>query len=197
MSGFDEIIAQIYSDAKSEIDKLKEDNQKEVDNIILFAKEKANGIITKTKEEAVNEQKLELEKLESKNATLVRDLELSEYQNYVSSLYDKAKIVLSNLEKEKYKEVFIPLLKSSLEDSFVANKEYTIIFAKNVSVSGEELLKDLKISCKIENSDKISSGFIISTNEFEINCSGEKLIEQQRKRTENEVYSCIFGNMEK
>lgn len=192
MNGIEEIINRIKEDSKLEEQEKRNENAQEIKKILDEAGEKIEKISNETLEIIEKETKVETSKLELKLSTLKRDIELTAKQDYVNSLYKRAAEKLATLDSEEYTSIFAPLLKEALSDPFIKDKTSIVVFPKNVKTSPEELLKKAGVKVDYTLSDNLSSGFIVKTDEVEIDCSGDKLVSQSKRSSEKKVIKTLF-----
>lgn len=191
MNGIEEIINRIKEDSKLEEQAKKTENAEEIKKILEEADSKIEEISAQTLDIIEKETKTETAKLELKLSTLKRDIELTAKQDYVNSLYRRAAEKLAGLDSETYASVFAPLLKEALSDPFIKGKKVQVTFAKT-KTTAEELLEKAGMKADYEYSDSLSSGFIVKTDEVEIDCSGDRLINQSRRSSEKKVIKTLF-----
>lgn len=180
MGGLEKITEQIIKKANDE-----------AELIINDAKEKALAISNESKKE-INELfknnqniiKNDCEKIMSMAQSQDRQRERSELlkarSEVIETIISDAKKAITEMEKDKYKEVLLKILKNSMTES-----EGEIIFSKNdIKLVDDDFIKKIKDLSKgkltvLKETQNIENGFIIRYGKIEQNCSIESIFEEK------------------
>lgn len=180
MGGLEKITEQIIKKANDE-----------AEFIINDAKEKALAIGNESKKEidelVLNNQntiKNDCEKIMSMAQSQDRQTERSELlkarSEVIETIISDAKKAITEMEKDKYKEVLLKILKNSMTES-----EGEIIFSKNdIKLVDDDFIKKIKDLSKgkltvLKETQNIENGFIIRYGKIEQNCSIESIFEEK------------------
>lgn len=180
MGGLEKITEQIIKKANDE-----------AELIINDAKQKALAISNESKKE-INELfknnqniiKNDCEKIMSMAQSQDRQRERSELlkarSEVIETIISDAKKAITEMEKDKYKEVLLKILKNSMTES-----EGEIIFSKNdIKLVDDDFIKKIKDLSKgkltvLKETQNIENGFIIRYGKIEQNCSIESIFEEK------------------
>ena len=183
MSNLERLIQKILEDAKIEADKIKEEADKKRKEIIHEQEIKGNkekGIyLEKAREEIQSLENLILSEAQMN----VRDGLLKVRQDMLDKAFDLAKDKLANLGDKEY----IDFIKKKLEEFDLKGNE-TLVVAKERL----ELVKSLGLKLEISETQTVTSGFILLTENVNYNFSFDSLIEFQREDLEAEIAKVLF-----
>lgn len=183
MSNLKRLIQKILDDAKIEAGKIKEEADEKSNEIIHEQEVKAN----KEKEIYLEKAREEVQSLEnlilSEAQMNVRDSLLRARQDMLDKTFDLAKDKLAKLGDKEYTD----FIKRKLEALDLKGNE-TLVVAKERF----ELVKSLGLKLEISETQAVTSGFILLTENVNYNFSFDSLIEFQREDLEAEIAKVLF-----
>ncbi|MGN1094781.1 MAG: V-type ATP synthase subunit E [Eubacteriales bacterium] len=193
MNGIEKIISRIEDDARAAEERDNLAAGEKIAGIIKNADEKAEKSAADARKRADEREGELLLHAQEARATEKRDIILRAKSELIDKAFEKALMSFDDMEEDKYTSVFSAMLSASLEDKSLVGKK-TVVFSKNEKYA-EALLK--AASCPSDVSYKktgdFKAGFIVKTDEIEINCTAEKLILSKRDSLCAEVFSILFG----
>lgn len=188
-------------------DKIKNDAQREADEILAKAKAQAEAVTKKTKEEndavkASFDKRFEAEKPEIfKRREIVANLDVKKMmlqsgRDLIQDVYTTALDKMSKLGKDEYLSLAESLLKQAVEtkeeilllsaDEKFINQAWIDAFNKN---------NNAQLTISEEKAD-IVGGFILVKGKIRTNCSWDMLIQVAQEKNEGAVIERLFKSAE-
>ena len=175
------------------LDSIKEDAQKEADDILSKAKNQGQEIIntreTEAKKEAEdlvanaqNQAELLIKNSEITANREARDIKIKSQNDVVASVLEKLKEELKDISDEDYKTYVL----KSLDKMKVNNAEILLQKGKE-NLFSEEELKGLKLS-----SETVEEGFVIRSGKIEYDSRFSYLIDYKKDELERKIVEEIF-----
>jgi len=193
-NGIDAIIARIEQDTDEYIAKMTEEHNKTLKSIEDEKNGKISEIKSETEKTVNSERSAAMESVSRRADATSRDMLLSEKTRILDEVFAKAEERLVSMEGEEYVSFFAPMLKKAWEGSGVRLEDILLIFPEKGKVDPEKVIEKSGLGkVKFEKTGKFEAGFIVSTEEFELDCSSHTLIYNNRERLESKVTSVLFA----
>lgn len=196
MSNLNNLTSKIISDAKLKAKETSDNAHKEESRILnesrAEAQAKKDSILQKAKQEAVTRR----ERILSNASLEVRNNKLKAKQEIIDKVFKEAVKRVSNLsagEYENFVKNYILSLNISGDEEIIESENGKIPqdLLKNINSSLKEKGRKGELVVSTKKRD-IGSGFILSKNGIEINCTFEALVLSLRDELENHVVSALF-----
>lgn len=194
----EDIIKKIESETETKINKFLSSAREEEGNILTQAGNEAEKIKEKTitagKEEIANRKNRQISAvtLEAQKKLL------AEKQKIIAEVYEEVLKKLGTLAKDKYREllrILILKLAGGGEEIIIADNEKTKIDNNFLKDLNRELQKAGKKPLTLSFTNRnIPGGFILRSQQVEINVSFPLLIRSLREKTEFPVIGILFSN---
>lgn len=198
MEGIAKIKATILEEAQEEKQKLLENARVQAQDIRAKYKNKAEEILNDILEKAnraAEEKKrriLSMAQLENRKALLQAK------QQIIDEVFEKAKAKLKNMSDEDYRNLIAEMLLKSVvtgnEEVVISEDDKNRITPDFIKKINEKLksmgkLGNLRIS---ETPGKMIGGLILKSEDMEINCTFDSLINMEREELETEIAKILF-----
>ncbi len=198
MEGIAKIKATILEEAQEEKQKLLENARVQAQDIRAKYKNKAEEILNDILEKAnraAEEKKrriLSMAQLENRKALLQAK------QQIIDEVFEKAKAKLKNMSDEDYRNLIAEMLLKSVvtgnEEVVISEDDKNRItpdFIKKINEKLKSMGKqgNLRIS---ETPGKMIGGLILKSEDMEINCTFDSLINMEREELETEIAKILF-----
>ncbi|AEE92206.1 V-type proton ATPase subunit E [Tepidanaerobacter acetatoxydans Re1] len=198
MEGIAKIKATILEEAQEEKQKLLENARAQARDIRAKYENKAEEILNDILEKAnraAEEKKrriLSMAQLENRKALLQAK------QQIIDEVFEKAKAKLKNMSDEDYSNLIAEMLLKSVvtgnEEVVISEDDKNRItpdFIKKINEKLKSMGKqgNLRIS---ETPGKMIGGFILKSEDMEINCTFDSLINMEREELETEIAKILF-----
>ena len=194
MNGIEKITQRIGADAQAEIDRVLGEARAEAEKIL--AKYKAQAEAEAADLDAKN-QKAAAEREERLPGTAqmeARKAALAAKQEMVEKAYDLALQKLCSLPEEKYAAVLAELLlqasSTGAEEVIFSEKDRRKVGKAAVEKANKDGGKQLTLSGETR---PIQGGFILRSENVEVNCAFDTLVRLQKAETEGEVVKKLFA----
>ena len=221
MNGIDKITAKITQDVQAEIDRLNDETEAKVSEILSTARiqaEKESAEILERGKKAAAERQ---ERLESAAQMETRKLTLAAKQEVLGEAFDLALKKLCTLPEKEYialltnlaveasttgqeKIVFSPKDRSRIGKQVVLNANSILAKKRSAAPASDskvgnllgKVLKDAPAAglTMAQETRKIQGGFIMLDGDVEVNCAFETLVRLQREKLELAVAKTLFDN---
>ena len=193
-NGIDAIIARIESDTDEYIAKMTKEHKEKLEEIERDKKEKIENIKSEAEKTVGSERNAAQESVTRRADAASRDMLLSEKTRLLDEVFGKAEQKLNSLSEEDYVSFFAPMLKKACEGSGVLTKDIKVIFPSKGRVEAKKIVDKSGLGkVSYEETGKFEGGFVVSTEEFELDCSSHTLIYNNRERLESVVTSVLFA----
>lgn len=198
MSGLDNILSHIVNDAKVDGDKIINEANEKSRKIIDNANEKANMIKREMHKKSIEKandyktRKINMALLEFKKEIL------SKKQEYISKSFDLALKKVLNMDVNEYKDYLYNSILGSIEsgdEEVVVNKrdrnliDPTFVNKINQYLGSKGLHNNIRLSEKTAN---ILGGFILMSDEVEIDNSFDTIIHNLKEKMEIKIAQILF-----
>lgn len=189
-----QITDKIKNDAEREAQEIKAKAQAKVDAIVKKA-DKENESVRASYEERFEDERPEIFKRREIVANLdVDKMMLGSKRKIIDDVYEATLEKLKNLEKSEYETFFETLLSRAVttgnEEVILASDER---FIDKAWLDGYNGRAGKKLTLADEKAD-ISGGFILKNGKISVNCSWEMLINASREKFEFDVVKRLFGS---
>ncbi len=193
-NGIEAIIAKIESDTNEYIAKLTQEHKQNLDQIEKEKNDKILEIKTEAEKTISLERSAAEESVSRRADATKRDMLLTEKTKLMDEVFSKAEAKLNSLNEQEYISFFAPMIKKACDGSGVSIDKITLIFPSNGRVDSNKLIEESKVG-KVSFSDTgdFEAGFIMSTDEFEFDCTSHTLIYNNRERLQSIVTSVLFS----
>ncbi|NQT84268.1 V-type ATP synthase subunit E [bacterium] len=193
------ILEKINRNAEEKVSAIREEGRLKRREIISKAESQAKEIGDRILREA--KQKAELERRRSSvSAELARRKEiLKEKQKLMEDCFREALEELVNLPTEEYR----PLIRKMLLKLVSSGDERILISSNDEQRIDQELIEGVNVDLKKAGkkgdlrfdgvSSSILGGFVLKTEEVEVNCSFGTLLAQLREELQSDVAGILFG----
>lgn len=198
MPGIESILSHIISDAEEEKQKILAEAKNKAKEIIDAANRKADEIKKDLHERACEKaedykrRKISMAELDFKKEILTAK------QKFINDAFDNALLFLKNMDRVKY----IQYLRNSIIEAVDKGDEQIIVNSNDKNIISLEFLKDINVflnsrginanvTLSNETAD-ISGGFIIKSDDVEIDNSFDTLIQNLREDLEMQVAQILF-----
>jgi len=198
MEGIAKIKERILEEAREEKERIIADANVQAQEIVKQYEQKAKEIVddildkaSKTAEEK-KRRIISMAELENRKALLQAK------QQIIDGVFEKAKASLQNMPDDKYQK----LIAGMLEDSVLTGNEEVIISERdknritpefiqkvNKTLSGMGKQGNLRLS---ETFGTMIGGFILKSQDLEINSTFDSLIDMEREELETEIAKILF-----
>lgn len=198
MEGITKIKERILSEAQEQKQKIIEEAKAEAQNIKKQyehkAKEILDGILDKAAKSAEEKKRRILSMAQLEN----RKVLLQAKQQIIDEVFEKAKIALKKMPDEEYQKLIANML---INSALVGNEEVIIsehdknritpdfIEKINSTLQGMGKQAGLKLS---ETYGQMIGGFILKSQDLEINSTFDSLINMGREELETEIAKILF-----
>lgn len=192
------IVKAIKKKVSQEVEKIRQEANKEREEILRKAREEANRakneIISRAKEEAERERQRNLMRTRSKERKNILALK----RELMDKAFAQAKEGLYSLSEEEYLEWSRKLLLSNIN----SGKEEIIVSPRDVDLMKEVLAEGLEKDLKIKDRNEIKfsphlnekeKGFIIKKEGMQINCTFSSFFSSLKNELEIEVAKRLFS----
>lgn len=192
-NGIDAIIARIESDTGEYIAKMSVEHAGKLQEIEKEKNEKISEIKSEAEKTVNSEREAAKESVTRRADAASRDMLLSEKTRLVDEVFTKAEEKINNLDEKEYVSFFSPMLKKACLGSGVELKDIKVIFPSKGRVEADKIVSSSGLKVSFEETGKFEGGFIVSTEEFELDCTTHTLIYNNRERLESRVTSVLFA----
>ena len=189
-----DIEEKIISDAEAEADTIISEAKVKAKEILKKADEEGRSFLEKLLSDAKVSASKEIERGVSLARLSARDKLLSLKTRLISEVFEDSIKALRNLSKSDYEAAVLKIL--ALIGPLPA--KVNVICAKGREKETEEVIKKTKPKTEFAFSKKTfdgAGGFILSTDEIQINGSFEKLVEELKKENEPEIIRILFASL--
>jgi len=197
----EDIVRNIKVKATQEGKRIKEETNKEGDELIKKAREEADKVKTRILYQLENQAKDEKRKLVIKTRSEERKKLLIHKRKLMDEAFGQAEQKLSSLEKAEY----LSLIKRSLISNIDSGEEEIIVSPRDGEWMEGNFIKDLRKSLKeAGTNDEMTlspelepqeRGFILKKKDVQINCTFSNLFLSLRDELEIEVARRLFQKM--
>ncbi len=191
MNGIEKITERINKDAQEEILRAKESLDAEIAALFAKTDEDIAAVKAETEKRAELSQKDAILRAEKTAETKRRDIILAEKNNLIEKAFDNACASFLTMEKEEYIGIFAPMIDEAAKDPSVKGKK-TLIFSEKERFAKELLKKSSLNDAEVLQNGSFTGGFILKTDDVEISCTVEKLIESGKNSIRAKVYKALF-----
>ena len=183
------ITKRIEDEAKAAGDKLIAEAKSQKDSIVKDARTKATEIETEAKERAAKDSKILVERRESVAGLESRKMQLAAKQEVIAESFDKALDKLLALDESKYMDFINKQLAA-----FEGQSGEILLNSADKKKYGAKLAKLVeKTAIKVSDDEaKIKGGFILKQGDISINCSMEKLLEDNKEEMMSTIAHQLF-----
>lgn len=198
----EDIVRNIKVKATQEGKRIKEETDKEGEELIKKAREQADKVKTRILHQLENQAKDEKRKLVIKTRSEERKKLLIHKRKLMDEAFRQAEQKLSSLEKAEY----LSLIKRSLISTIDSGEEEIIVSPRDGEWMEGNFIKDLRKSLKeVGTNDEVrlspelepqERGFILKKKDVQINCTFSSLFLSLRDELEIEVARRLFQKME-
>jgi V/A-type H+-transporting ATPase subunit E len=198
----EDIVRNIKVKATQEGKRIKEETDKEGEELIKKAREQADKVKTRILHQLENQAKDEKRKLVIKTRSEERKKLLIRKRKLMDEAFRQAEQKLSSLEKAEY----LSLIKRSLISNIDSGEEEIIVAPRDGEWMAGNFIKDLRKSLKeagtndgVRLSPELEPqerGFILKKKDVQINCTFSNLFLSLRDELEIEVARRLFQKME-
>jgi V/A-type H+-transporting ATPase subunit E len=198
----EDIVRNIKVKATQEGKRIKEETDKEGEELIKKAREQADKVKTRILHQLENQAKDEKRKLVIKTRSEERKKLLIHKRKLMDEAFRQAEQKLSSLEKAEY----LSLIKRSLISNIDSGEEEIIVSPRDGEWMEGNFIKDLRKSLKeAGTNDEVrlspelepqERGFILKKKDVQINCTFSNLFLSLRDELEIEVARRLFQKME-
>ena len=195
----EDIVRNIKAKATQEAKKIKEEADKEREEIIKKAREEADKVKNRILHQLESQAKDEKRKLVIRMRSGGRKNLLILKRKLIDEAFRQAEQKLSSLEKTEY----LSLIKRSLLSNIDSGEEEIIVSSRDEEWMEGNFIKDLRKSLKdfgttegVKFSPKLEPqerGFILKKKEMQINCTFSSLFSSLRDELEIEVARRLFS----
>ncbi|WP_295748592.1 V-type ATP synthase subunit E family protein [uncultured Oscillibacter sp.] len=194
MNGIEKITQRISADAQAEIDRVLGEARAEAEKIAARYKAQADAeaadLDAKNKKAAAERE----ERLAGTAQMEARKAALAAKQEMVERAYDLALKKLCSLPGEKYTEVLAALLvqasSTGKEEVIFSDKDRRKVGKAAVDKANKDGGKKLTLSGETR---AIPGGFILRSENVEVNCAFDTLVRLQKAETAGEVVRKLFS----
>ena len=194
MNGIEKITQRIQADAQAEIDRVLSEARAQAAEIIAGYKAQADAeaaqIAAKNEKAAAERQ----ERLISAAQMEARKAALAAKQEMVEKAYDLALQKLCSLPEEKYAAVLAELLiqasSTGKEEVIFSDKDRRKVGKAAVEKANKDGGRELTLSGETRS---IQGGFILRSENVEVNCAFDTLVRLQKAETAGEVVKKLFS----
>ena len=194
MNGIEKITQRITSDAQSGIDRVLADARAEAEKITAKYQAQADAesaeLDAKNKKAAAERE----ERLAGTAQMEARKTALAAKQEMVEKAYDLALKKLCSLPEEKYTAVLADLLAEASttgkEEVIFSDKDRRKVGKAAVDKANKDGGKKLTLSGETRS---IQGGFILRSENVEVNCAFDTLVRLQKAETAGEVVKKLFS----
>jgi len=197
----EDIVRNIKVKATQEGKRIKEETDKEGEELIKKAREQADKVKTRILYQLENQAKDEKRKLVIKTRSEERKKLLIHKRKLMDEAFRQAEQKLSSLEKAEY----LSLIKRSLISNIDSGEEEIIVSPRDGEWMEGNFIKDLRKSLKeAGTNDEVTlspelepqkRGFILKKKDVQINCTFSNLFLSLRDELEIEVARRLFQKM--
>lgn len=194
MNGIEKITQRISADAQAEIDRVLGEARAEAEKITAKYKAQADAeaaeLDTKNRKAAAERE----ERLAGTAQMEARKAALAAKQEMVEQAYELALKKLRSLPKDKYTAVLADLLvqasSTGTEEVIFSDKDRREVGQAAVDKANKDGGKKLTLSGETRS---IQGGFILRSENVEVNCAFDTLVRLQRADTAGEVVKKLFS----
>ena len=194
MNGIEKITQRITSDAQAGIDKVLGEARAEAERITAKYRAQADAeaadLDAKNKKAAAERE----ERLAGTAQMEARKTALAAKQEMVEKAYDLALQKLCSLPEEKYTAVLADLLieasSTGKEEVIFSDKDRRKVGKAAVEKANKDGKKSLTLSGETRS---IPGGFILRSENVEVNCAFDTLVRLQKAETAGEVVNKLFS----
>lgn len=194
MNGIEKITQRISADAQAEIDRVLGEARAEAERITAKYKAQADAeaaeLDAKNKKTAAERE----ERLAGTAQMEARKAALAAKQEMVEQAYELALKKLRSLPKDKYTAVLADLLvqasSTGKEEVIFSDKDRREVGQAAVDKANKDGGKKLTLSGETRS---IQGGFILRSENVEVNCAFDTLVRLQRAETAGEVVKKLFS----
>ncbi len=185
------ITKRIEDEAKAVADELIAAAKSQKASIVKDATTKAAEIEQEAKERAAKDSKILVERRESVAGLESRKMQLAAKQDVIAESFDSALNKLLALDESKYLEFITNKLAA-----FEGQSGEILLNAADKQKYGAKLAKLIeKTAIKVSDDEaKIKGGFILKQGDISINCSMEKLLEDNKEEMMSTIAQKLFPN---
>jgi len=192
-NGIDAIIARIEADTDEYIAKMTKEHAEKLQEIENEKNEKIAEIKSEAEKTVNSEREAAKESVARRADAASRDMLLSEKTRLVDEVFTKAEEKINSLDEKEYISFFAPMLKKACEGSGVETKDIKVVFPSGGRIEAKKIISESGLKVSYEETGKFEGGFIVSTEEFELDCTTHTLIYNNREGLESKVTSVLFS----
>ncbi len=198
MNGIDKILARIQADNQAEIDEINAEAVRKCDEIQNAYDASAQEEYWKIFKKGAKDAELRVEHLGSTAALEAKKQLLAAKQEIVSSAFERAAEMLSELPEDRYVDFFSRLAadaSSAGDERLIFSPDDRERVGAAVCAKANEILAASGRNGSITLSDEtrdIRGGFILSRGDIEVNCSIDSLVSLKRDELASEVAGILF-----
>ncbi|MFH1709975.1 MAG: V-type ATP synthase subunit E [bacterium] len=187
-----DIEEKIISDAEAETETIISEAQVKAKEILKKAEEEGNVFYESFLSDARLSAKKEIERVASLARLSARDRLLALKTRLMSEVFEKSLKTLKSLSGSNYEAVILNILRliGPLPD------RVNVVCPKGREKETEEAVKGTKLKTDFKFSKKTFDGvggFIVSTDQLQIDGSFERLVDELKKEIEPEIIGLLFG----
>lgn len=198
MAGIENIKERILEDASKERQSILKEAEKEAENILEKYRKRAKEVRKKILSEAEKEAEDEKRRILSMAQLEQRKVILKAKQNIIDEVFKKAEKRLQEIPEKEYMNILHKMLLESVisgtEEMIVNKRDKGLITQEFIDKVNQELVnlgKKGNIKLSSENGDMIG-GFILRSEDIEINATFDSLINLEREELETEIAKILF-----
>ena len=190
MDGLEGIIARIEEDALRESEAIINNAKKASDERLKEAEVEFKTIVDCACDEAEKQRLWKIEAATTKGEAQAKRIILAQKQALIADTIKKAKSDISNLNSKEYFEFLSLLLKKyDIDERYVIYMSADDI--KRMTSEFKSELNKRKIKF-LPNGQAAGSGFILSKNLTEVNCTVDALFEEKKEKLWDELNKLYF-----
>jgi len=183
------VINEIYKKGDQEVQKIKEEAEKEAERIIAEAKEKAEEILRKAKEDAEKEaERLRRQEISSVKLEMKRQM-LNKQKEILEAVFETLKQRLQDMDLETKKKIVTALLKNYATSGMIvySNKKDEDLV--------KSIIQELQLDVKYGGNIECLGGVVLESEDGDVrlNLTFDELLNQLYEQKMSEVAKILFG----
>ena len=191
-TGIETIISRIEADVEAELAASREACEKELAALAAEHSASLQNIKDDAQRRAAEAVEKELQRGRSAAVSASRGILAQEKSELVRRAFELAAKSFASMETERYLAIMAPMLTSGAAE-FPAGAMLTLVVPEGHPVSGETLAAAAKVQIdRIEISGEFDAGFLLFSEELELNCIPSKLIGDRYEELSPRVAAILF-----
>lgn len=189
--GLEKILSCIEADAEAALAALKEAHAQTLADIAAKCDEKVTNTMDAAKKIAASETACARERASSKAEAQTRGILASSKSELVRRAFATAAERFTTMGQDEYLSYMAPLLQNAAAE--FGDTKPTLTVPKQHPVSADALLKAAGVTVgKVVEGD-LRAGFVLSSDEIEVDCDPEKLIMERYEELAPSVAEALFS----